>query len=243
MIIFDKHSDISEIKSLEGATFLVNKPKGWTSFDVVKKLRYALQKIYKRKKYKVGHAGTLDPLAEGLLIICTGKHTKNIQSFQSQKKEYEAVVKLGATTPSSDAEFPEENIKDISHLEIPQVKDKLLSFVGEITQRPPVFSAIKKSGKRLYQYARAGQEVEIPVRQVHIDHIENILIDLPFLSFRMQCSKGTYVRSLAADIGEELGVGGYLYQLKRTRIGAFSSSDAYSVQELFDNLIDQIEKD
>lgn len=242
MIVFNKQSDISELPSLDGATFLVNKPKGWTSFDVVKKLRYALKKLYKRKKYKVGHAGTLDPLADGLLIICTGRHTKKIEIFQGLEKEYKAVVKLGATTPSSDAEFPEENLTDTSKLENEKVRSALLSFEGTIKQRPPVFSAIKKSGKRLYKYARAGEEVDIPERTVQIHSISDISIHLPLVSFTMECSKGTYVRSLAADLGTKLGVGGYLFGLNRSRIGTYSATHAYSVQELFDLLMEQTEK-
>ncbi|NBC24381.1 MAG: tRNA pseudouridine(55) synthase TruB [Bacteroidetes bacterium] len=239
MNIFRKESDLNVVSSLDGATFLVDKPKGWSSFDVVKKIRHALKQVHGRKKYKVGHAGTLDPLAKGLLIICTGKHTKQIQNFQNLDKEYEAVVKLGATTPSSDAEFPEENIIDARHLSAIKVKEALFSFQGTIKQRPPVFSAVKKDGKRLYQYARAGKDVEIPERMVKIHEIEIRCIDSPYVSFCMKCGKGTYVRSLAADLGRKLGVGGYLYKLNRTKIGAYSVADAYTVQELFDKLIDQ----
>lgn len=241
MTIVDVNTGIPPLKSVDGATFLVNKPKGWTSFDVVKKIRYALKKVYSRKKYKVGHAGTLDPLAEGLLIVCSGKHTKQIQSFQDLEKEYEGTIKLGATTPSSDAEFPEENLKDISHLTNELVRRELLAFKGTIKQRPPVFSAIKKSGKRLYEYARSGEKVDVPERTVQISGIEITHLDLPYVSFRMQCSKGTYVRTLASDLGKVLGVGGYLYALKRTKIGAYSVSDAYNVQELFDSLLNQTE--
>ncbi len=241
MTVVDVNSGIPLLKTLDGATFLVNKPKGWTSFDVVKKLRYALKKVYSRKKYKVGHAGTLDPLAEGLLIISSGKHTKQIQSFQDLEKEYVGKIKLGATTPSSDAEFPEENLNDISHLTDEEVQQKFLAFKGTIKQRPPVFSALKKSGKRLYQYARAGEEVDIPEREVHIYDLEITNLDLPYLSFRVKCSKGTYVRTLASDLGKSLGVGGYLFELKRTKIGAYSVSDAYDIQELFDSILNQSE--
>jgi len=241
MKVLDTNTPIPDLKSLDGASFLINKPKGWTSFDVVNKIRFALKKVYKRKKYKVGHAGTLDPLAEGLLILCSGKHTKKITSFQNLPKGYEGIIKLGATTPSYDAEFPEENITDASFITSDQVREALSTFVGTIKQRPPVFSALKKSGKRLYQYARSGEEVEIPERLVEISNLEIIKTDLPLVYFRMTCSKGTYVRSLASDLGEKLGVGGYLYSLKRTKIGAYSVCDAYTVHDLFDKLQKQIE--
>jgi tRNA pseudouridine55 synthase len=241
MDIIDKKSEFPNLRGMNGSSFLVNKPKKWTSFDVVKKLRFAFKRVYDRKKYKVGHAGTLDPLAEGLLIVCAGANTKKIDSFQNLNKEYKGVIKLGATTASYDAEFPEENNCNCHHITTEDIETALIDFTGTIKQRPPVFSAVKKSGKKLYQYARKGEEVEIPERSITIFEIEATEIHVPFVSFRMICSKGTYVRSFASDLGEELGVGGYLYDLKRTKIGAYSVSDAYEVQEIFDMILKQVE--
>jgi tRNA pseudouridine55 synthase len=237
MTVVEKNDSLSGLATLDGATFLVNKPKGWTSFDVVKKLRYALKKVYGRKKYKVGHAGTLDPLATGLLIICSGKHTKRINEFQGMTKEYLGEVRLGATTQSYDAEYPEENIQSTDHITSQLVERTFSSYLGTIKQLPPMFSALKKGGKKLYELAREGQTVERKSRTIEILDLTIKEFDNPYITFTMKCSKGTYVRSFAFDVGQDLGVGGYLSQLERVAIGAFSTSRAFDVQELFDLLM------
>lgn len=208
---------------LEGQILLIDKPLTWSSFQAVNKLKYVLKRKYDLpKKFKIGHAGTLDPLATGLLIICTGKFTKKITEIQAQTKEYTGTIVLGATTPSYDLEtevdatFPTEHINDALILET------LKQFLGEIDQKPPVFSAIKKDGKRLYEHARAGEEVEIASRKTTIFEFEITRIALPEVDFRVQCSKGTYIRSLAFDFGKALQSGGYLSVLRRTKIGDYS---------------------
>lgn len=214
----------------EGRTITIDKPLTWTSFQVVKKLRYLT------KAKKVGHAGTLDPLATGLLIICTGKHTKIIADYQGQEKEYTGVFKLGVTTPSYDLESEEENPKDISHLTQEQIQEATKAFIGDIQQTPPIFSAVKLKGERAYEKARRGEDVVIQPKIVSISTFELTKIDLPNVHFRVVCGKGTYIRSLARDFGEALGVGAYLTELRRTRIGDFSVDDAYSI-ERFEEMI------
>ena len=208
---------------LEGQILLIDKPLTWSSFQAVNKLKYVLKRKYDLpKKFKIGHAGTLDPLATGLLIICTGKFTKKITEIQAQAKEYTGTIVLGATTPSYDLEtevdatFPTEHITETLILETTK------QFLGEIDQKPPVFSAIKKDGKRLYEHARAGEEVEIASRKTTIFEFEITRIALPEVDFRVQCSKGTYIRSLAFDFGKALQSGGYLSVLRRTKIGDYS---------------------
>lgn len=208
---------------LEGQVLLIDKPLTWSSFQAVNKLKYVLKRKYDLpKKFKIGHAGTLDPLATGLLIICTGKFTKKIAEIQAQAKEYTGTIVLGATTPSYDLEtevdatFPTEHITEALILETTK------QFLGEIDQKPPVFSAIKKDGKRLYEHARAGEEVEIASRKTTIYEFEITRIALPEIDFRVQCSKGTYIRSLAFDFGKALQSGGYLSVLRRTKIGDYS---------------------
>lgn len=208
---------------LEGQILLIDKPLTWSSFQAVNKLKYVLKRKYDLpKKFKIGHAGTLDPLATGLLIICTGKFTKKITEIQAQSKEYTGTIVLGATTPSYDMEtevdatFPTEHITETLILETTKL------FLGEIDQKPPVFSAIKKDGKRLYEHARAGEEVEIASRKTTIYEFEITRIALPEVDFRVQCSKGTYIRSLAFDFGKALQSGGYLSVLRRTKIGDYS---------------------
>lgn len=208
---------------LEGQILLIDKPLTWSSFQAVNKLKYVLKRKYDLpKKFKIGHAGTLDPLATGLLIICTGKFTKKITEIQAQTKEYTGTIVLGATTPSYDLEtevdatFPTEHINEALILETTK------QFLGEIDQKPPVFSAIKKDGKRLYEHARAGEEVEIASRKTTIFEFEITRIALPEVDFRVQCSKGTYIRSLAFDFGKALQSGGYLSVLRRTKIGDYS---------------------
>lgn len=211
----------------EGQILLIDKPLTWSSFQAVNKIKYALIKnLNLPKKFKIGHAGTLDPLASGLLIICTGKFTKKISELQGQIKEYTGTITLGATTPSYDLEteinetFPTEHITDELILETTK------QFIGIIDQFPPIFSAIKKDGKRLYEHARAGEEVEIQSRKVEIMEFEITQINLPEVDFRVVCSKGTYIRSLAFDFGKALNSGGHLTALRRTKIGDFSVDNA-----------------
>ncbi len=212
-----------------GHIFLLDKPLDWTSFQAVNKMKYKLKREFGLpKKFKIGHAGTLDPRATGLLIVCCGKFTKKIREIQDAPKEYWTEIKIGVQTESYDTEKPEILPKDISHITEEQVKNAVEKFVGEIEQTPPVFSAIKIDGKRAYNMARAGQEVEMKSRKTTIHYINDIKIDLPLISFTVGCSKGTYIRSLAHDIGQELGVGAYLTQLRRTKIGDYSIKEASS---------------
>lgn len=205
---------------------LINKPLEWTSFDVVKKVRGKLQ------IKKIGHAGTLDPLATGLLILCTGKMTKRIDEFQAQEKEYTGKLVLGQTTPSYDLETVPSAPKDISFINAALIKQKANKFIGSIEQVPPLHSAIKVDGKRAYKLARSGQETVLKARQVTVSEFEITHIDLPEVSFRIVCSKGTYIRSLAHDLGQELGVGAYLSELCRTRIGNFLLRDALTLDQV-----------
>lgn len=205
---------------------LINKPLEWTSFGVVRKVRGIL------KLKKVGHAGTLDPLATGLLILCTGKMTKRIEEFQSQEKEYTGKFIIGQTTPSYDLETTPSEPVDYSHITEKEIYEAAKVFEGEIDQVPPLHSAIKVNGKRAYQLARAGQDAELKSRKINITIFEITAIHLPEVSFKVVCSKGTYIRSLARDFGNELGVGAYLSELCRTRIGDFLLQDAIGLEEL-----------
>jgi len=219
-------SNINEFA--EGQLLLVNKPYKWTSFDVVGKIRNA----FKPLKLKVGHAGTLDPLATGLLIICTGKMTKQIDTFQAEEKEYTGTFTLGATTPTYDLESEPEQKFEVGHLTTEQIKEATKQFTGDIQQYPPAHSAVKVDGERLYEKARRGEEVELRVRNVTISEFEITRIELPEVDFRVVCSKGTYIRSLADDFGKALNNGAYLSRLRRTRSGNFKSEDAWEVMEL-----------
>ena len=210
----------------EGHVFLIDKPLDWTSFDVVNKLRWNIRKAYKVKKIKVGHAGTLDPKATGLLIVCCGKMTKQIDQIQAQEKTYTGTIKLGATTPTYDLESKENQHFNIDHLTEEIIHQTTQQFVGDLEQIPPMHSAIKKDGKRLYELARAGEEVELHPRKIHIKKFEITRIDLPFVDFEIECSKGTYIRSMAHDYGKALNSGGYLTALRRTKIGDFDVIDA-----------------
>ena len=192
-----------------GQVFLVDKPLDWTSFQVVNKMKFKLKKEFKLKKIKIGHAGTLDPKATGLLVVCTGKATKKIPEIQDAPKEYWAEIKIGAQTESYDTEKPEILLMDYQHITKDLVERVLVNFLGEIEQKPPIFSAIKVAGERAYNLARAGQEVEVKPRKTTIHYIKEIQINFPKISFIVGCSKGTYIRSLAHDIGQELGVGAY----------------------------------
>ena len=217
-----------EFKFAEGELLLVNKPYQWTSFDVVGKLRNS----FKPLKLKVGHAGTLDPLATGLLVICTGKMTKQIDTFQAEEKEYTGTMILGATTPSYDMETEVDETFDTSNLNDEQIRNACKQFIGDIQQYPPAHSAIKVDGERLYEKARRGEEVELKLRNVTITEFEITRIALPEVDFRVVCSKGTYIRSLVNDFGKALGNGAYLSKLTRTRSGHFKLDDAWEVMEL-----------
>lgn len=208
----------------DGQLLLIDKPYDWTSFDVVRKIRSMI------KIKKIGHAGTLDPLATGLLILCTGKFTKKINEYMAREKEYTGSIVLGATTPTYDLESIPENFKDFSHITQENVSAAVKSFTGEIMQVPPIYSAIKKDGKRAYELARRGVEVELNARPITVSEFETTLKD-GIVEFRIVCSTGTYIRSLAHDLGQRLGCGGYLNSLCRTRIGEFLLKDALTMEE------------
>lgn len=206
-----------------GQTLLIDKPLTWSSFQAVNKLKYLLKRKYNLpKSFKIGHAGTLDPLATGLLIVCTGKFTKKITEIQGQAKEYTGTITVGATTPSYDLETEVDQTFSTDHITAALIQKTTEQFLGEIDQKPPIFSAIKKDGVRLYEHARAGETVEIPSRKTTIHEFEITRIALPEIDFRVVCSKGTYIRSLAYDFGKALQSGGYLSVLRRTKIGDFS---------------------
>lgn len=210
----------------EGEQLLINKPKNWTSFDVVRKIRYAI------KVKKVGHAGTLDPLATGLIILCTGKKTKTIESLMGCDKEYTGEFFIGATTPSYDLETEVDETFPTEHINADLIHSAALSFIGDISQVPPAHSAIKVNGKRAYSLARAGKDPKLEPRKLKIYEFEILDIDLPTIKFRVKCSKGTYIRSLAYDFGKKLNSGGYLQELTRTKIGEHRLEDAYELEEL-----------
>jgi tRNA pseudouridine55 synthase len=213
-----------------GQILLIDKPLHWTSFQVVNKLRWEIRQRFSIKKIKVGHAGTLDPLATGLLILCTGKFTKKIAQYQAQTKEYTGVIRLGATTPSYDLESEIDQTFPTEHLTEQVIYDMTEKFVGVQDQKPPIFSALKKDGKRLYELARAGESTEIPTRKIQIDAFEITKMNLPDVHFRVVCSKGTYIRSLAYDFGKALNSGAHLTALRRTKIGDFSVEDSMGIE-------------
>jgi len=219
-----------------GEVLLFDKNLEWTSFDVVQRVRNTLCRKMGIKKLKVGHAGTLDPLATGLMILCTGKATKRIEEFQAQEKEYIAVLKLGAITPSFDRETEEESQTDCSPISEQDVKMAIKMFEGEIEQVPPVFSAVKVKGRRAFDYARNGEDVKLQAKKIVIKEIAVENFNFPFVQIRVRCSKGTYIRSLARDIGEKLGCGAYLYELRRTKIGDFGVEEAMTIDFFLDNL-------
>lgn len=222
-------SKFTEEDFKNGQILLFDKPLEWTSFQMVNKVRWLIRKNFNIKKIKVGHAGTLDPLATGLLILCTGKMTKKIEEYQGQEKEYTGTFTLGATTPSYDMETEVDETYPTDHITEDKIYEATKSFIGDIQQYPPVFSALKKEGKRLYEYARKGEEVEIAARKVHISAFEITAISVPYVEFKVVCSKGTYIRSLAHDFGKELNSGAYLSALRRTRIGEFDVKNALGV--------------
>jgi tRNA pseudouridine55 synthase len=219
-----------------GQVLLIDKPLNWTSFQAVNKLRWAIRQAYNIKKIKVGHAGTLDPLATGLLVICTGKMTKQVNTFQGQEKEYTGTFVLGGTTPSFDLETEVNETFATEHITEALIHGATKQFIGKIEQFPPVFSAIKKEGKRLYEFARAGEDVEIKSRLVEISEFEITEIKDLELKFRVVCSKGTYIRSLAHDFGKALNSGAHLSELRRTRIGDFKVDNGLTPEAFIESL-------
>lgn len=223
---------------VSGEIIPINKPYTWTSFQIVNKVRYHLSRKYGIKRFKVGHAGTLDPLATGVLLLCTGKATKRIEELQNHTKEYVAEITLGATTPSYDLEHPVNATFPYEHITKEMVEETLKRFIGTIAQRPPLFSACKVDGKRAYNLARGGSDMQLAPKQIRIDEIELLDYDLPRIKIRVVCGKGTYIRSLARDIGEALNSGGHLSDLQRTRIGNYRIENCITpeaFQEWLDN--------
>jgi tRNA pseudouridine55 synthase len=220
----------------KGQVLLIDKPLTWTSFQVVNKLRWEIKQRFNIKKIKVGHAGTLDPLATGLLIICTGKQTKEIHTYQNQVKEYTGTFTLGATTPSYDLETEIDQKFPTEHITEDLLKETTKQFIGDIQQKPPIFSAIKKDGKRLYELARKGETTEIKARIVKVLEFEITTINLPKVDFKVVCSKGTYIRSLASDFGNALNSGAHLSALRRTKIGDFSVDKSNSIEGFIKSL-------
>ena len=217
-----------------GSTILVDKPYEWTSFDVVNKLRWHLRKKLAAKKIKVGHAGTLDPLATGLLVICIGKHTKKINDFIQDEKEYTGTILLGKTTPSFDLETPFSHEFDISHITREMLNGVALSFIGDQDQIPPIYSAKQIDGKRAYEHARKGRDIQLKSNKINISAFEINIDCFPEIMFRIVCSKGTYIRSVANDFGKRLNSGGTLIELRRTRSGEFNIDEAKSVDKWID---------
>ena len=215
---------------LDGQILLINKPLGWTSFDVVKKIKNLIRTKYSLKKIKVGHAGTLDPLATGLLIVCTGKFTKLISKIQGQEKTYTGTITLGGTTPSYDLETEVDKNYETAHITEELIKESTTQFIGEIDQKPPIFSALKKGGERLYEKARRGETIEIESRKVTVIEFTITSIENLEVNFEIKCSKGTYIRSIAHDFGAALNSGGHLSKLCRTSIGEYQISEAIDVQ-------------
>lgn len=213
-----------------GGVVLIDKESSWTSFDCVARLRSLL------KTKKIGHAGTLDPLATGLLVICAGKATKDIQSFQDDEKEYVTTIRLGAVTDTDDGGAPERDVRPVDHLATADVVTALQAFTGSIEQIPPAFSAIRHQGRRQYDLARRGEAFEARPRQVTIHELDVVDVTLPNVTVRIRCSKGTYIRSIARDLGTALGCGGYAASLRRTRIGSFAVDDALTIGDIQEHL-------
>ena len=227
---------------LDGAVLLVDKPKEWTSFDVVNKIRYRLKHLLGVKKIKVGHAGTLDPMATGLLILCTGKFTKKLEQYQGLPKEYTGTFMLGSTTPSYDSETEISEHFPVDHIDLELLNNIKAQFLGDIEQIPPMFSAIKVDGQPLYKKARKGQMVEVKPRPVHIYDFEITRFEGNEVDFRISCSKGTYIRSIAHDFGKALRSGAYLSALTRTKIGTYALQDAWNLEALVEHLEEQTKK-
>lgn len=221
---------------ISGEIIGIDKPLGWTSFDAVKRVRGAIQRRLNVKKFKVGHAGTLDPLATGVLIICTGRSTRDIERLQNGTKEYEATIRLGATTPSFDLETEIDSVYPYEHITIDMVKEVLPRFTGHIMQVPPVYSAVKVEGKRAYKYARKGKEVELKAKPLVIEELELLPSELPELRLRIVCSKGTYIRALTRDIGVALQSGAHLTALCRTRVGDIRLENCLTVDQAVEQI-------
>jgi len=230
--------EVIKEKFINGEVILIDKPLNWTSFQVVNKIRWIIKNTFGLKKIKVGHAGTLDPLASGLLILCTGKMTKQIEQFMGQEKEYVGTISLGATTPSYDLETEINQYFPTEHIDKELLENTLSKFTGTIDQKPPVFSALKKGGKRLYEFAREGLNIDVPSRKVVIRNFEITQIKFPEIDFKVNCSKGTYIRSLVYDYGKSINSGAYLSALRRTKIGEFSVENAIQMED-FENLLEK----
>lgn len=229
----------SQSPFVTGISVAVDKPEGWTSFDIVNKFRYLLSRKLGVKRIKVGHAGTLDPLATGVVIVCTGKNTKLIEQMMGLRKTYEADIRLGATTPSYDMETEVDATYPMEGVTCRMVEDALMTMVGEIDQVPPLFSAIKVDGKRAYDHARKGDDITLPPKRVVVYGIEVLECSLPDVRVRIECGRGTYIRSMARDLGDKLGCGGYLTALRRTRVGDYEVEQALKVED-FSTYIDSI---
>ena len=233
---------MAENQSLRGIDFregyiaVIDKPLEWTSTDVVRKIKYVLINRLGYKKIKIGHAGTLDPLATGVLLICIGKATKMVNALQSEEKEYVAELELGATTPSHDMEHPIDKRYPTEHITREMIDEALLSLTGERLQAPPIYSAKKVEGVRAYEFARAGEEVELKKALINIYEIEVLDFAMPYLKLRVRCSKGTYIRSLAYEVGEALNSGAYLRSLRRTRSGGFTAENGYKLENFLEKL-------
>ncbi len=222
----------------DGEVILIDKPTDWTSFDTVNFIRALIKRFYKIPKLKVGHAGTLDPLATGLLILCTGKKTKQIEEYQAKIKTYTGTILLGQTTPTFDLESEPDQTFSTEGITAEQIEDARMKFIGDIKQFPPKYSAIKIKGKRAFDYARSDEEIELKARDIHIEDFKINTERFPELDFEVTCSKGTYIRSLAHDFGKELGNGACLKSLRRTRIGDFKVEDAWQLEDLKQHIID-----
>ena len=222
----------------DGEVILIDKPTDWTSFDTVNFIRALIKRFYKIPKLKVGHAGTLDPLATGLLILCTGKKTKQIEEYQAKIKTYTGTILLGQTTPTFDLESEPDQTFSTEGITTEQIEDARMKFIGDIKQYPPKYSAIKIKGKRAFDYARSDEEIELKARDIHIEDFKLNTERFPELDFEVTCSKGTYIRSLANDLGKELGNGACLKSLRRTRIGDFKVEDAWQLEDLKQHIID-----
>ncbi|MDG5799348.1 tRNA pseudouridine(55) synthase TruB [Marinilabiliaceae bacterium ANBcel2] len=240
--LFSKDEKIGEKEYREGCIILIDKPFKWTSFNVVSKIRVLLKHYMGIKKIKTGHAGTLDPLATGLLILCTGKATKSIDTLVNSEKEYIADITLGATTPSYDLETEVDNISDYSNITNGKIIWSLNSFKGKQTQVPPVYSAVKVKGKKAYEHARKGESLNLKEREIEIYNAELLEYNAPVAKVKINCSKGTYIRSLANDIGKKLNTGAYLSALKRTKSGEYTIEMASSIEEFEDALKKSIDK-
>ena len=227
----------SKTDFINGQVLLFNKPLNWTSFDLVKKIRNIIKSSKNLKKLKVGHAGTLDPLADGLLIICTGKLTKKIHEIQNLQKVYTGTITIGATTPSFDKETPINKTYETSHINEKKIIKNCKNFLGEIIQVPPIFSAIKLNGKRMYEYARNGDNISVKKRIVTIHSLTIKKVKIPDIKFKVICSKGTYIRSLANDFGKSLNSGAYLSELRREKIGEYNLKDSYNIESFKKNIL------